>query len=87
MTAQQIVDQEGCLIFGDMHPVRVGEIIEWGPKEYSTRGERNTDFMPLGTKMVVIGEATFEEADAYMRRVNGMPAHPSWAHFVKVIAE
>lgn len=76
MTPQEILDQEGFLIYLSTLAVAHGAVVVNGDLK---------SMVAFGTKLVVIGEVTRAEALEWAARVrcNIMPAR----HYYKVIAE
>lgn len=79
MTAQEIMDAEGCLIFGARMPVPLG--VPW----YAVANAENLLVQP-GTAVVPVGEASRAEAESYANRYD-RPRILDVPYFYKVIAE
>jgi hypothetical protein len=79
MTAQEVLDTEKAIILASSFPLESGFVFEW-PEDNDRLG------IPVGTKLVLIDSATFEEADAYCQRVFKTRAIPD-QYFYRFIAE
>lgn len=80
MTAQEIVDDEGFIILGSRRALSLGAVEPFCDSDWP-------EFIPHGTKVVIVGEVTREEADAHWMRICGERTESWWPYFYKVIAE
>lgn len=79
MTPQEILEQEGFIVWSSMFPLRKGEVVT---EAY------NDGLVPRGTKAVITEEITLAEAKKWAARTGNGPGPPAWAmHFYKAIAE
>jgi hypothetical protein len=78
MRAQEIFEREGFLLMWSMTQLKIGQVYEYG----------RDDMVPQGSKLVVVGTVTREEAAAYILR-NGMKTKHAhlWTYCYKVVAE
>jgi len=78
MSAQEIYEKEGFLIWATWYEVHeIGDVVE---------ELRDDAVIPRGTRAVVTGTLTREEAIAWAKR-NGLPAKTDQQFFYKIIAE
>lgn len=77
LTAQEVLDQEGYIPFCSTVDRKAGDIVE-------VDGGK---FVPIGTKLVIVGDLSIEEADALASRI-GWPPHnirSPWKMFKAVV--
>jgi hypothetical protein len=74
VTAQEIYEREGFLVFSAVCEYRIGSVVE---------SEREGSILPVGTKLVIVGELTEDEA----RRANKPLRLIEAGKYYKVIAE
>lgn len=79
LTAQEAFEQEGYLIFASPFDRKPGDVVENSNAE---------SCLPVGTKAVVIGKLSRDEAQVWCQRVgDSLPDYPSDAKFYMVVAE